>query len=65
METGAGVGQSVVLKDPAHVLEQLSDRQHDRGRAKIVLLLQEELSIWISLGGGAAEPRYRLGLIPW
>ena len=60
-----GGRHGVVLKDPAHVVEQLSDRQHDRGRAKIVLLLQEELSIWISLGGGAAEPRYRLGLIPW
>ena len=55
----------VVLEDPAHVVEQLSDRQHYRGRAEIVPLLQKELSILISLGGGTAEPHHRLGLIPW
>ena len=63
METGAGLGQGAGLEDPAHVVEQVSDRQHDRGRAEIVSLLQEELSILISLGGGSAEPVHRLGLV--
>ena len=39
----------VVLEDPAHVVEQLSDRQYHRGRAEIVSLLQEELSIKLPL----------------
>ena len=60
-----GGRHGVVLKDPAYVVEQLSDRQHHRGRAEIVSLLQEELSILISLGSGAAEPHRCLGLIPW
>ena len=46
-----GGRHGVVLKDPAHVIEQPRDRQHHRGRAEIVSLLQEELSILISLGG--------------
>ena len=54
-----------VLEYPSHVVEQLSDRQHDRGRAEIVLLLHKELGVWISLGGGTAEPHHRLGLILW
>ena len=60
-----GGRNGVVLKDPAHVVEQLSNRQHHRGRAEIVSLLQEELSIRISLGGGTAEPHHCLDLIPW
>lgn len=55
----------VVLEDPAHVVEQTGDRQHHRGWVEIVSLLQEELSILISLGGRTAEPHHRLGLIPW
>ena len=55
----------VVLEDPAHVIEQPGDRQHHRGRSEIVSLLQEELSILISLGGGTAEPRHRLSLVLW
>ena len=42
METGAGVGQSVVLKDPAHVVEQAGGRQHDGGRMEGVLPFEEE-----------------------
>ena len=57
--------EGVILKDPAHVIEQPGDRQHHRGRAEVVSLLQKELSILISLGGGTAEPHHRLGLIPW
>lgn len=55
----------VVLEDPAHVVEQLGDRQHHRGRAKIVSLLQKELSILISLDRGTAEPHHCPCLIPW
>ena len=55
----------VVLEDPAHVVEQLSDRQHHRGRAEMVSLFQEELSILISLDRGTAKPHHCLGLIPW
>ena len=32
MKAGAGVVQGVVLKDPAHVVEQAGGRQHDGGR---------------------------------
>ena len=59
------MGQRVILKDPAHVVEQAGDRQHDGGWAEIVSLLQEELSILISLGGGTTKPRYCLGLVLW
>ena len=55
----------VVLEDPAHVVEQLGDRQHHRGRAEMVSLLQKELSILISLDRGTAKPHHRLCLIPW
>ena len=55
----------MILKDPAHVVEKPGDRQHHRGWAEIVSLLQKELSILISLGGGAAEPRHRLSLVLW
>ena len=53
----------VVLEDPAHVVEQLGDRQHHRGRAEMVSLLQKELSILISLNRGTAEPHHCLGLV--
>ena len=52
-----------VLEDPAHVIEQLGDRQHCRGRAEMVSLLQKELSILIFLDRGTAKPHHRLGLI--
>lgn len=55
----------VVLEDPAHVVEQLGDRQHYRGRVEIVPLLQKELSILISLDRGTAEPHHCPSLIPW
>ena len=55
----------MILKEPAHVVEQPGNRQHHRGRVEIISLLQEELSILISLSGGAAEPHHCLGLIPW
>ena len=63
METGAGLGQGVILKDPAHVVEQASGRQHDGGRTEVTLPFQEELSVLVPLGGGAAEPVHRLDLI--
>ena len=55
----------VGLEDPAHVVEQLSDRQHHRGWVEIVSLRQKELSILISLDRGTAKPHHRLCLIPW
>ena len=42
MKAGAGVGQGVVLKDPAHVVEQAGGRQHDGGRMEGVLPFEEE-----------------------
>ena len=54
METGAGLWQGVILKDPAHVVEQAGGRQHDGGRTEVVLPFQEELSVLVFLGGGAA-----------
>ena len=63
METGAGLWQGVVLKDPAHVVEQAGGRQHDGGRTEVILVFQEELCILVSLGGGTAEPVHRLSLV--
>ena len=63
METGAGLGQGVILKDLAHVVEQAGGRQHDRGRTEVILVFQEELCILVSLGSGATEPDHRLGLV--
>ena len=65
VQSSPRLGQSMIFKDSAHVIEQPGDRQHHRGRAEIVLLLHKELGILIPLGGGTAEPRHRLGLIPW
>ena len=42
MKAGAGVVQGVVLKDPAHVVEQAGGRQHDGGRMEGVLPFEEE-----------------------
>ena len=58
-------GQGMIFKDSAHVIEQPGDRQHHRGLVEIVSLLQEKLSMLISLDRGTAEPHHCLGLIPW
>ena len=42
MKAGAGVVQGVVLKDPAHVVEQAGGRQHDGGRMEGILPFEEE-----------------------
>ena len=63
LQAGAGLGQRVILEDPAHVVEQAGGRQHDGGRTEVVLPFQEELSVLVPLGGGAAEPDHRLGLV--
>ena len=65
VQSSPRLGQGMIFKDSAHVVEQPGDRQHHRGLVEIVSLLQEELSILISLGGGVAEPRHCLVLIPW
>ena len=63
VQAGTGLGQRVVLKDPAHVVEQAGDRQHYGGRTDFILPLQEELGVLVSLGGGTAEPNHCLGLV--
>ena len=42
VQAGTGLGQRVVLKDPAHVVEQMGGRQHDGGRMEGVLPFEEE-----------------------
>ena len=54
--------QGAVLKAPAHVVEQAGNCQHDRGRSNIIVPLQKELGVLISLSG-PAEPHYCLDLI--
>ena len=39
------------LEDPAHVVEETSDRQHDRGRFQAVPAAQKELSVAVALSG--------------
>ena len=41
----------LLLEDPAHVVEQASDRQHERGRFQAVPAAQEELSVAVALSG--------------
>mgnify|MGYP003235662719 CR=1 FL=1 len=53
---------AVVFEDPAHVVEQAGNCQHDRGRSNIIVPLQKELGVLISLSG-PAEPHYCLDLI--
>ena len=53
----------MILEDPAHVVEQAGDRQHDGGWTEATLPLQEELCVLVSLGGGTAEPHHRRCLI--
>ena len=48
VQAGTGLGQRVVLKDPAHVVEQAGDRQHYGGRTDFILPLQEELGVLVS-----------------
>ena len=61
-QTSAGSRQGAVLKAPDHVVEQAGNCQHDRGRSNIIVPLQKELGVLISLSG-PAEPHYCLDLI--
>ena len=63
MKAGARSGQGVILKDSAHMVEQVGGRQHNGGRTEGILPFQEELSVLVPLGGGPSEPVRRLGLI--
>lgn len=65
VQSSPRLGQGMIFKDSAHVIEQPGDRQHHRGRSEIASLLQEKLSILISLDRRTAEPHHCLGLIPW
>ena len=42
---------TLLLEDPAHVVEETSGRQHDRGRFQAVPAAQEELSVAVALSG--------------
>ena len=46
----------VILEKFTYVVEQLSDRQHDRGRFQVIPAIQEELSVLVSLCSGLSEP---------
>ena len=63
MKTGTRWGDGVVLKDPAHVVEQAGGRQHGGGWMEVTLAFQEELRVLVPLGSGASEPHHRLELI--
>ena len=64
MDASARSGQRAILEDPAHVVEQAGGRQHNGGRTEVTLPFQEELSVLVSLGGGAAEDLLRLPVRP-
>ena len=44
-------GRSLLLEDPAHVVEETGGGQHDRGWLQAVPAVQEELSASITLSG--------------
>ena len=48
---GADCRQGVLPEDPAQVVEQPGDGEHHPGRPKVVLPVQEELGIPVSLCG--------------
>ena len=50
----------VVLKDPAHVVEQFGGREEYIGTVIIIEVVQKELGVLISLGCGFPEPAMRL-----
>ena len=62
VQASAGSRQRAILKDPAHVVEQVCDRQHHGWRAEAVLVFQEELCVLVSLSGGADKSRYYMSL---
>ena len=53
---GSRLRQRVLLKDPAHVVEQTSDAQEYIGRSATVLLLEEPVGVGIALCRRLAEP---------
>ena len=50
----------VVLKDPAHVVEQFCGREQHIGTVVVMEVIQEKLCVLISLGCGFPEPAVRL-----
>lgn len=64
VQSGSGSREGVILKDPAHVIEQPGNRQHDRGRAEVAAPLQEELGILIARLRRPGEPiRYSCSIL--
>lgn len=47
---GNGGGWSLLSEDMAHVVEEPSSGQHDRGLLQAVPAIQEKLSIFVALG---------------
>ena len=57
-----GRRHGVVLKDSAHVVEELGGRKEHIGTVVVIEMIQKELGVLISLSG-PAEPHYCLDLI--
>lgn len=53
----------LLLEDPAHVVEEMSGRQHNRGRFQAVPTAKKKLSVAVALGGGLGKPVVGLFLI--
>lgn len=41
----------LLLESTAHVMEQSRDGQHDRRRLQVIPVVQEELSVFVTLSG--------------
>ena len=54
----------VVLKDPAHVVEQLGGREEHIRAVVVIEVIQKELGVLVSLGCGFPEPAVCLLSIP-
>ena len=57
-----GVCLAVVLKDPAHVVQQPCHRL-GCDRPVLVLVIQQMLGVWVSLGRRAGQPLPSQGLV--
>lgn len=45
VQSSPRLGQGMIFKDSAHVIEQPGDRQHHKGRSEIASPLQKELGV--------------------
>ena len=58
-----GLGEGLLLKYLAHVVEQFRDREHHRGRFEVVQPVQEELGVDVTLICGLRQPVDSSGLV--